>query len=220
MAKVMKAEKVIMKRAKGSGIRAQTGVGLIEILITLFILAVGLLGVAALQFTGSFANKDAISRTQAEMVAAQVAERLRAAARPATVGDGMVANNAYFSNTTYNFSGLSCSNASHPYHGCCLSRPADIPNCEGQTCSETQMAAYDGWALSGSAVQPTPQTKVSVSCDDTNNADIYSCSAGSRVEILLTWPVASSGNQIYTLNSRCNPNDGDSNACVFKDITL
>ena len=79
----MKAEKVIMKRAKGSGIRAQTGVGLIEILITLFILAVGLLGVAALQFTGSFANKDAISRTQAEMVAAQVAERLRAAARPA-----------------------------------------------------------------------------------------------------------------------------------------
>ena len=82
------------------------------------------------------------------------------------------------------------------------------------------MAAYDGWALSCSAVQTNPQTKVSVSCDDTNNADIYSCSAGSRVEILLTWPVASSGNQIYTLNSRCNPNDGDSNACVFKDITL
>ena len=88
--KKMIAEKVIMKRVKGSHIRAQRGAGLIEILITLFILAVGLLGVAALQFTGSFANKDAISRTQAEMVAAQVAERLRAAARPATVGDGMV----------------------------------------------------------------------------------------------------------------------------------
>ena len=72
----------------------QGGAGLIEILVTLFILAVGLLGVAALQFTGSFANRDAISRTQAEFVAAQVVERLRIAARPATVGDGMVVNNA------------------------------------------------------------------------------------------------------------------------------
>lgn len=37
----------------------QKGVGLIEILVTLLIMTVGLLGVAALQFTGSFANTDA-----------------------------------------------------------------------------------------------------------------------------------------------------------------
>ena len=216
----MIAEKVTMKRVKGSRIRAQHGVGLIEILITLFILAVGLLGVAALQFTGSFANKDAISRTQAEMVAAQVAERLRAAARPASVGDGMVVNNAYFSTDTYNFATLSCPGSSHPYHCYCLSRPAGVPDCEGQACSETQIAQYDGWALSCSAVQTNPQTKVSVSCNDNNPADIYRCSAGSRVEVLLTWPVASSGNRTYTLNTRCNESEGDSNACVFKDITL
>lgn len=198
----------------------QRGVGLIEILITLFILAVGLLGVAALQFTGSFANKDAISRTQAEMVAAQVTERLRAAARPATVGDGMVVHNDYFDSDSYNFSRLSCAGSSHPYRCFCLSRPAGIPNCEGNTCTEQQMAAYDGWALSCSAVQTNPQTKVNISCDDNNTADVYRCSAGSRIEVLLTWPVTSSGNQNYTLNSRCNPIEGDSNACVFKDITL
>ena len=79
-----------------SGLDKQQGVGLIEVLVTMFILAIGLLGVAALQFTGSFANKDAISRTQSEFVAAQVAERLRAAARVATVGDGIVVNNQYF----------------------------------------------------------------------------------------------------------------------------
>ncbi len=220
MSKVMKAEKMGIKHVKGHTSRHQAGAGLIEILITLFILAVGLLGVAALQFTGSFANKDAISRTQAEMVAAQVAERLRAAARPATVGDGMVVNNAYFSSNNYNFSTLSCSGSSQPYYGCCLTRPAGVPDCEGQSCSEAQMAAYDGWALSCSAVQTNPQTKVSVSCADNNTADIYSCSAGSRVEVLLTWAVSSSGNQAYTLNARCNPNSGDSNACVFKDITL
>ena len=216
----MRVKKVAINQVKGSTIYDQQGVGLIEILITLFILAVGLLGVAALQFTGSFANKDAISRTQAEMVAAQVAERLRAAARSATVGDGMVANNDYFTDTTYNFSGLSCSSASQPYYGCCLTRPANIPNCEEQICSEAQMAKYDGWALSCSAVQTNPQTTVSVTCDDNNGADTYSCSPGSRVEILLMWPVSSSGNQQYQLNSRCNKAEGDSNACVFKDVTL
>ena len=58
--KKMIAEKVIMKRVKGSHIRAQSGAGLIEILITLFILAVGLLGVAALQFTGSLPHLVAV----------------------------------------------------------------------------------------------------------------------------------------------------------------
>ena len=61
----MKAEKVILEKVKGRRLQRQSGAGLIEILITLFILAVGLLGVAALQFSGSFANKDAISRTPA-----------------------------------------------------------------------------------------------------------------------------------------------------------
>lgn len=220
MARLMTVSKVTMKSVVNNRFEKQRGAGLIEILITLFILAVGLLGVAALQFTGSFANKDAISRTQAEMVAAQVAERLRAAARPATVGDGMVVPNNYFTASNYNFSGLSCAGSSHPYRCFCLTRPAGIPNCEGQDCDEVQMAQYDGWALSCSAVQTNPQTTVSVSCDDNNNADIYSCSAGSRVAILLSWPVTSSGNQKYTLNKRCNTQDGDSNACVFKDITL
>lgn len=197
----------------------QRGAGLIEVLITLFILAIGLLGVAALQFTGSFANKDAISRTQAEMVAAQVAERLRAAARPSTTSDGMVVNNAYFNDDTYNFSTLSgCSD--NLYKCFCLTRPASIPNCEGNTCTETEIANYDGWALSCAAVQTNPETKVVVNCDDNDGADIYSCSAGSRIEVLLTWPVTSSGNTQYTLNARCNESTSDSNACVFKDITL
>ncbi len=216
----MASLKETMKHVKDNHITSQKGVGLIEILITLFILAVGLLGVAALQFTGSFANKDAISRTQAELVAAQVAERLRAAARPATVGDGMIVNNAYFSTSSYNFSSLSCTGSTQPYQCFCLSKPAAVPNCENNECSEQQMAQYDGWALSCSAVQTNPQTTISVGCNDNNSADIYTCSAGSRIEIILSWPVSSSGNQKYTLNTRCNPSTGTSNACVLKDITL
>lgn len=203
-----------------SGNNKQQGVGLIEVLVTLFILAIGLLGVAALQFTGSFANKDAISRTQSEFVASQVAERLRTAARTATVGDGMVVNNQYFEASNYNFTGLNCSGSTHPYKCYCLARPSGVPNCETSTCDESEMAEYDGWALSCAAVQTNPSTQLSLSCDDNNNADIYSCSPGSRIQVLLTWPVSSSGSRKYTFSSRCNPESDDSNACVVKDLTL
>lgn len=198
----------------------QQGVGLIEVLVTLFILAIGLLGVAALQFTGSFANKDAISRTQSEFVASQVAERLRTAARTSTVSDGLVVNNQYFESSNYNFTGLSCTGSTHPYRCYCLSRPSAIPNCEANTCDESQMAVYDGWALSCAAVQTNPSTQLSLSCTDNNVTDIYSCSPGSRIEVLLTWPVSSSGSRKYTFSSRCNPGTNDSNACVVKDLTL
>lgn len=198
----------------------QGGAGLIEILVTLFILAVGLLGVAALQFTGSFANRDAISRTQAEFVAAQVVERLRIAARPATVGDGMVVNNAYFDEGAFNFSGLTCTSSTHPSTCYCLSKPAAIPNCEGASCSEVDMAQYDGWVLSCAAVQTNPNTQIALSCTDNNNNDPYVCSPGSRIEVNVNWPVASSGQQQYTLNARCNNDDSQRLACVYKDIVL
>jgi len=208
------------QRANTKNCYIQRGVGLIEVLITLFILAIGLLGVAALQLTGSFANKDAISRTQSEFVASQVAERLRTAARAATVGDGMVVNNQYFNTTNYNFDGLSCTGSSHPYRCYCLARPAAVPNCETATCNEGQMASYDGWALSCAAVQTNPQTRLSVSCSDSRVSDIYTCSPGSRIEVILAWPVASLGNQKYSLDARCNEADGASHGCVIKDLIL
>lgn len=197
----------------------QKGVGLIEVLITLFILAVGLLGVASLQFVGSFANKDAVSRTQAELVAQQVAERLRSAARPADIGDGLVVNNQYFAANNFNFSGMDCE-SEQPYLCHCLAIPAGVPDCEGGTCSEVQMSQYDGWALSCSAVQTNPFTQLAVSCSDNNLGDGDACSAGSRIEIMITWPLATSENRKSTLNTRCNPSESDSVACVVKDITL
>ncbi len=196
----------------------QSGVGFIEVLITLFVLAIGLLGVASLQFVGSFANRDAISRTQSELVAEQVAERLRAATRPATAGDGLVVNNEYFVENNYNFEDLSCA-SDDPYSCHCLERPTEIPNCEGGQCNEAQMARYDSWSLSCSAVQTNKNTVISVTCTDSNGADADTCSAGSRIHIMLSWPVANSSKQHYTLNSRCNEAD-TSNACVVKDVTL
>ena len=198
----------------------QTGVGMIEILVTLFILSVGLLGVASLQFVGSFANVNAISRTQAEMVAKQTAERLRAAARISTVGDGFVVTGNYFESGFYNFANLSCASSAPPHQCFCLARPAGGPDCQSGTCNEDNMAVYDAWAMSCSAVQANPKTTISVSCADSNTGDTDACSVGSRIGIMLRWPVSVSESRSYSLVSRCNPNTGDSFACVYKDITL
>ena len=198
----------------------QKGVGMIEVLVTLFILSVGLLGVASLQFVGSFANVNAISRTQAELVAKQTAERIRAASRISAVGDGFVVGANYFENKFYNFSNLSCSSSAPPYQCFCLERPAGVPDCQNGTCNEDNMAIYDAWAMSCSAVQANPKTTISVACDDSNTGDTDTCSVGSRIEIMLRWPVTVSENRSSTLVARCNPNSGDSYACVYKDITL
>ena len=53
------------------------GIGMIEILVTLVILAVGLMGVASLQFISALSNSDAMARSQAVLVAEQLSDRLR-----------------------------------------------------------------------------------------------------------------------------------------------
>jgi type IV pilus assembly protein PilV len=56
----------------------QKGVGLIEILVSLLILAVGILGFVALQYRSVEATSEAINRVQAMNVARDLAERIRA----------------------------------------------------------------------------------------------------------------------------------------------
>jgi type IV pilus assembly protein PilV len=54
------------------------GVSLVEVLVTLVLTSVGLLGVAALQVTSLKGNKEAYIRSQASVLAADILERMRA----------------------------------------------------------------------------------------------------------------------------------------------
>ncbi|HZE18056.1 MAG TPA: type IV pilus modification protein PilV, partial [Mycobacterium sp.] len=58
--------------------RQQAGVGLMEVLITVLVLSIGLLGLAGLQATGLRNNHGSLLRTQATMLAADMADRIRA----------------------------------------------------------------------------------------------------------------------------------------------
>lgn len=57
---------------------SQKGVGLVEVLVALLILAVGILGFVALQYRAVEATSEAINRVQAMNVARDMAERIRA----------------------------------------------------------------------------------------------------------------------------------------------
>lgn len=58
-------------------ITAQTGVGLVEILVALLVLALGILGFVALQYRAVEATSEAINRVQAINIARDMTERIR-----------------------------------------------------------------------------------------------------------------------------------------------
>lgn len=66
--------------------RSQRGFTLIEILITVLVLSIGLLGLAGLQATGMRANTGALLRTQATLLAADLGDRIRANPTQAAAG--------------------------------------------------------------------------------------------------------------------------------------
>ncbi|GAC14421.1 type IV pilus modification protein PilV [Aliiglaciecola lipolytica] len=198
----------------------QHGVGMIEVLVTLFILSIGILGVASLQFISSFSNSDALNRSQSVMVAQQLSERLRASARMSLIGDGLVVDPNYFNTDVYNFNNLSCNSSATDYNCFCLTRPAAIPNCAGGQCSASQFAVYDGYEASCSAVSSNPTVKLNVTCQDNNVLDAEACSTGSRVSILLSWPVENWKNIDRALNAECNVDESEPHDCVKLDVLL
>ena len=132
-------KQLLVKRQPSAPVQ-QRGVGMIEVLVTLFILSVGLLGVASLQFVGSFSNADALNRSQSVMIAQQFSERLRANAAMSQVGDGLVVDNDYFDEDLYNFENLTCVGGGQPYPCFCLAHPVGVPDCKNNNCSAPEIA--------------------------------------------------------------------------------
>jgi len=96
----------------------QSGIGMIEVLVTLFIVSVGFLNMAALQTTAKRSNFDAVQRTTAVMLAHDIVERMRA-------NPGVL--------ETYLTSGVGGATLSAPTLDCGA----------GVSCTQLQMAAFD-----------------------------------------------------------------------------
>lgn len=67
-------------------VKKQTGFTLIEVLVTVIVLSIGLLGLAGLQATALKFNSTAYQRSQATILAYDIAEQMRANAKAARCG--------------------------------------------------------------------------------------------------------------------------------------
>lgn len=112
----------------------QCGFTLLEILISLLVLSVGLLGLAGLQLNGLRNNQDSYYLSQAMAQAYDMADRMRA------------------NMTGYN---------SGAYNSIPVTIPAD-PNCITTGCTSAQMATYDAyqWNTANSQLLPNGQGTV------------------------------------------------------------
>ncbi len=179
--------------------RQQAGFNLIEVMVAVAVLAIGLLGIAALQIQGVRYNYGSLSRSQAVLTANDFAERLYANRLGARAG---------------NYSGLD-SNAVN-----CATAPAQI--CARQSnqatpavCNAAQMATYDRYVVScgfptstgryGGVRDLLTGGRIQVTC--VNAADVAgACAANPFHRILVTWQerVTGANNQttLQTVNFR------------------
>lgn len=106
-------------------VKQDSGVALLEVLITLLVLAIGMMGIASMLFFAHKASSSSYIKQQAIQSAYNIIDRMRAN-RDAAI------------NGSYNVSNIvSSGNVSVP--------SAPSADCSTSSCSPTQLAAYDTW---------------------------------------------------------------------------
>lgn len=127
-------------------ISQQKGYGLIEVLVAVLVLAIGLLGLAGLQTQSLRFNNEAYFRTQATLLAMDMADRLRSNFQTARTNPG-----------SYTFAKTE-------------SVPSSVTDCTSSACSPSQLAQYDFKAWKERAQELLPGAEVAVTPDTVGTA--------------------------------------------------
>ncbi len=180
---------MIKHRSNNQSIR---GITMIEVLVTMIILSIGLLGLAGLQLTGMRSVNSASLRTQATVLINDITERMRA--NPVAI------NNNQFMNI--DSTAIDCNATPAPY---CAeyndSTSGAVVN--AAQCTSTQLAIFDvsNWycgtltatngGLTGGVQTVLPQATATIVCNDTEadplSPDGDPCTDTSTHTITLTW---------------------------------
>lgn len=146
------------------------GFSLIEVLVALFVLAIGLLGLAALQTTGFKFGHQSYERTQAVLQAYDIIDRMRA--NKSGVGDIV--------NTTYDNVSL----------GSTLGG-AIVTDCATTSCNGTQLATYDIRQWNNANANLLAEGRGAICkgtfTNDSNNYPTACNTTGSIYRVALTW---------------------------------
>ena len=176
-----------------STVHFNTGLTMIEVLVTLAIMSIGLLSMAAMQITGVRSINSSSIRTQATLIANDIAERMRA--NPAAM------NNNDFMDISSDT--IDCNTAPVPYCGEYNNGSGTIT--DASSCNADQMAAYDinvwycgvtsGNSRAGGVMDYLPATDdgtptARITCQDTDppsGSDADPCTNRSPHVITISW---------------------------------
>lgn len=128
--------------------RDQQGIGMVEVLVALLLLAVAVLGFVALQVRAASAGGEAFERTQAMAIAQDLAERVR-------LNPGQIPY--YATESSWSASGA-----------------ADA--CEVADCSVQQLAQYDIQQVISTAMNMLPNGQVRMAeCQGSSPGNVFHC---------------------------------------------
>lgn len=152
--------------AKHPGSRnKQAGVTMVEVLVTVLILAIGLLGIAALQLTSKKSGFESVQRTTASMLAQGILEKMRANA--GDIGDKNDTPATYNPAQPLNIYGGTQENPLPPIDKTTFAAEPN-PACSGAgvPCTPAQLATHDLWEFQQALIGAT------VTDSDTQTANI------------------------------------------------
>jgi type IV pilus assembly protein PilV len=151
------------------------GFTLIEVLVAVLVLAIGLLGLAALQVTGLRNNHSAYLRSQATTLALDMADRMRAN-KIAVDNPSVAADDNQYALVT------GAEIGTDPGYDCASTFPGSQT-----TCTSSQMAQIDIYQWLMLLQKALPSGTGTVTCNDRLATDGDTCTTGSVHVIAITW---------------------------------
>jgi type IV pilus assembly protein PilV len=163
---------------------------LIEVMIATVVIAIGLLGVAALQITALQGASNADYRSKAIDLASALSDRMHA---------NLIALGEYNDDNTHDnaYTTGAAVDCDAPPAAICAMQPNMTDTTGVSACNPTQMATYDLWEIScDHGVQAAlPGGQLTVTCLDNDGSDGDACSDLSPMLITITWDLQNDENE-------------------------
>ncbi len=161
------------------------GFSLIEVLVAVLILAVGLLGFAALQMGAISSSEEGYMRTQATHLAENLSTRMRA-------NWSFINDNTAGTQRTYVINNVGAAFGNYIRYcgtGAAFANEAAPPlNCQANFCNSIQRALWDRREICDELrAAQLPDAEIGVQCFDRIAADGDPCTANSRHTIYVAW---------------------------------
>ncbi len=168
---------------------AQRGFSLLEVLITVLVLAIGLLGLAALQLSSANATQEGYMRAQATALADAVSSRMLAnadfvGADPDNLLNGAADSGNYERWCRYGSAPIAFAQACPVGGGCA---------CTGAECTSAERIVFDKRQICEAGLQrrSLPDGEIGITCwDNSSVVDGDACSPGSRYTLYVAWTPA------------------------------